>query len=129
MFSGVSRGVSGCPETPPPDHDLFNQGVSPLVAQTLTGYLHLRRSETPLQNNSGYATDVGDEYHYLCVCSYFNAERNKLIGNGMIMNPLTYKHLLNSRNSSKQISNYWYNFLKVCMENIDRDVILLRQNV
>ena len=50
--------------------------------------------------------DVGDEYHYLCVCSYFNAERTKFIGNGMIMNPLTYKHLLNSRNSStlKQIS-------------------------
>ena len=33
--------------------------------------------------------DVGDEYHYLCVCSYFNAERTKFIGNGMIMNPLT----------------------------------------
>ena len=44
--------------------------------------------------------DVGDEYHYLCVCSYFNAERTKFIGNGMIINSLTYKHLLNSRNAS-----------------------------
>ena len=35
--------------------------------------------------------DVGDEYHYLCVCSYFNAERTKFIGNGTIMNPLTYR--------------------------------------
>ena len=33
--------------------------------------------------------DVGDEYHYLCVCSYFNAERTKFIGNGMIINSLT----------------------------------------
>ena len=45
--------------------------------------------------------DIGDEYHYLCVCSYFNAERTKFIGNGMIIiNSLTYKHLLNSRNAS-----------------------------
>ena len=77
--------------------------------------------------------DVGDEYHYLCVCSYCNAERTKFIGNGMIMNPLTYKHLLNSRNSStlKQISKFiGIIFSKfVYMENIDRDVILLRQNV
>ena len=44
----------------------------------------------------------------VCVCSYFNAERTKFIGNGMIMNPLTYKHVLNSRNSStlKQISKF-----------------------
>ena len=77
--------------------------------------------------------DVGDEYHYLCVCSYFNAERTKFIGNGMITNPLTYKHLLNSRNAStlKQISKYiGIIFSKfVYMENIDRDVILLHQNV
>ena len=49
------------------------------------------------------------------------------------MNPLTYKHLLNSRNSStlKQISKFiGIIFSKfVYMENIDRDVILLRQNV
>ena len=51
----------------------------------------------------------------------------------MIMNPLTYKHLLNSRNSStlKQISKFiGIIFSKfVYMENIDRDVILLRHNV
>ena len=77
--------------------------------------------------------DVGDEYHYLCVCSYFNAERTKFIGNGMIINSLTYKHLLNSRNAStlKQISKFiGIIFSKfVYNENIDRDVILLRQNV
>ena len=77
--------------------------------------------------------DVGDEYHYLCVCSYFNAERTKFIDNGMILNPLTYKHLLNSRNAStlKQISKFiGIIFSKfVYIENIDRDVILLRQNV
>ena len=33
--------------------------------------------------------EVGDEYHYLCVCSYFNAERTKCIGDGMILNPIT----------------------------------------
>ena len=63
----------------------------------------------------------------------FNAERTKFIGIGMIMNPLTYEHLLNSRNSStlKQISKFiGIIFSKfVYMENIDRDVILLRQNV
>ena len=45
----------------------------------------------------------------MCVCYYFNAERTKFIGNGMIMNPLTYKHLLNSRNAStyfKEISKF-----------------------
>ena len=77
--------------------------------------------------------DVGDEYHYLCVCSYFNAERTKFIDNGMILNPMTYRHLLNSRNAStlKQISKFiGIIFSKfVYIENIDRDVILLRQNV
>ena len=33
--------------------------------------------------------DVGDEYHYFCVCSHFNAERTKFLGNGMILNPVT----------------------------------------
>ena len=69
----------------------------------------------------------------MCVCSYFNAERTKFIDNGMILNPLTYKHLLNSRNAStlKQISKFiGIIFSKlVYIENIDRDVILLRQNV
>ena len=52
--------------------------------------------------------DVGDEYHYVCVC--VPTERTKFVGNGMIMNPLTYTHLLNSRN----IQVYWYTFLKAC---------------
>ena len=51
----------------------------------------------------------------------------------MIINSLTYKHLLNSRNAStlKQISKFiGIIFSKfVYSENIDRDVILLRQNV
>ena len=54
-------------------------------------------------------------------------------GIGMIINSLTYKHLLNSRNAStlKQISKFiGIIFSKfVYSENIDRDVILLRQNV
>ena len=67
------------------------------------------------------------------MCSYFNAERLKFHGNGMILNPVTYKHLLNSRNaiSLKQIATFigliFTTF--VYMENIDRDVILLRDNV
>ena len=76
---------------------------------------------------------VGDEYHYLCVCSYFNAERTTFLGNGMILNPVTYKHLLNSINAStlKQIFKFiGLIFSKfVYMENIDRDVILLLDNV
>ena len=51
----------------------------------------------------------------------------------MIINSLAYKHLLNSRNAStlKQISKFiGIIFSKfVYSENIDRDVILLRQNV
>ena len=51
----------------------------------------------------------------------------------MILNPVTYKHLLNSRNAStlKQITKFiGLIFSKfVYMENIDRDVILLRDNV
>ena len=77
--------------------------------------------------------DVGDEYHYLCVCSYYNVERTKLLGNGMISNALTYKHLLNSRNAIilKQISKFiGLIFSKfVYMETIERDVILVRENV
>ena len=77
--------------------------------------------------------EVGDEYHYLCACSYFNAERTKFLGNGMILNPVTYKHLLNSRNAStiKHISKFiGLIFSKfVYMEKIDRDVILLLDNV
>ncbi len=69
----------------------------------------------------------------VCVCSYFNAERTKFLGNGMILNPVTYKHLLNSRNAStlKQITKFiGLIFSKfVYMENIDRDVILLRDSV
>ena len=65
----------------------------------------------------------------VCVCS---AERTNFLGNGMILNPVTYKHLLNSRNAStlKQISKFiGLIFSKfVYMENIDRDVILLRDS-
>ena len=74
--------------------------------------------------------DVGDEYHYFCVRSYFNAEWTKFLGNGII---LTYEHLLNSRNAStlKQISKFIGLIFSKCvyMENIDRDVILFRDNV
>ena len=42
---------------PPPSHDfLLIRGVTPLLAPTFTSHLHVRRSETPLQTNSGYAT-------------------------------------------------------------------------
>ena len=53
--SSVSRGFSGCPENPPARIFLI-RGVTPLLAPTLTRHLHLRRSETPLEPNSGYAT-------------------------------------------------------------------------
>ena len=69
----------------------------------------------------------------MCVCSYFNAERTTFLGNGMILNPVSYKHLLNNRNASslKQIAKFvGLIFSKfVYMENIDRDVILLRDSV
>ena len=67
------------------------------------------------------------------MCSYFNAERTTFLDNGMILNPVSYKHLLNSRNASslKQIAKFvGLVFSKfVYMENIDRDVILLRDSV
>ena len=70
------------------------------------------------------SSEVGDEYHYVCVCSYFNAERTTFLGNGMILNPVSYKHLLNSRNASslKQIAKFvGLIFSKfVYMENIER---------
>ena len=56
--SGVSRGFSGCPETHPPTIIFLIRGVTPLLAPTLTSQLHLRRSETPLDTNSGYATGL-----------------------------------------------------------------------
>ena len=39
-------------------------GVTPLLAPTLTSHLHLRRSETPLETNSGYATDYHTSTYY-----------------------------------------------------------------
>ena len=41
---------------PPPAMIFFSQGVTPLLAPTFISHLHLRRSETPLETNSGYAT-------------------------------------------------------------------------
>ena len=49
-------GFSGCPETPQPTMIFFIQGVTSLLAPTLTSHLHLRLLETPLDTNSGYAT-------------------------------------------------------------------------
>ena len=67
------------------------------------------------------------------MCSYFNGERTTFLGNGMILNPVSYKHLLNSRNASslKQIAKFvGLIFSKfVYMENFDKDVILLRDSV
>ena len=42
---------------PPLGHDFLIRGVTPLLPPTFTSHLHLRRSETPLETNSGYATD------------------------------------------------------------------------
>ena len=67
------------------------------------------------------------------MCSYFNAERTTFLGNGMILNPVSYKHLLNSRNASslKQIAKLvGLIFSKfVYREYFDKDVILLRDSV
>ena len=69
----------------------------------------------------------------VCVCPYFNVEQTKFLGNGMILNPVTYKQLLNSTNASalKQMSKFiGLTFSKfVYIENIERDVILVRENV
>ena len=55
------------------------------------------------------------------------------LGNGMILNRVSYKHLLNSRNASslKQIAKFvGLIFSKfVYRENFDKDVILLRDSV
>ena len=41
----------------PPGHDFVNQWFDTVIlAPTITSHLHLRRSETPLETNSGYAT-------------------------------------------------------------------------
>ena len=67
------------------------------------------------------------------MCSYFNAERTTFLGNGMILNPVSYKHLLNSRNASslKQIAKFvGLIFSKfVYREIFDKDVIRLRDSV
>ena len=54
--SGVSRGVFWLPGNPPLAMIFLIRGMTPLLALTLTSHLHLRRSETPLDTNSGYAT-------------------------------------------------------------------------
>ena len=65
-------GFSGCLETPPPRPWFFlNQGVTPLLAPTLTCHLHLRLSETPLQTNSGYATEPDQTRHQSQVEDHF----------------------------------------------------------
>ena len=53
-------GFSGCLETPPPGHDFFSiRGFTSLHAPTFTSHLNLRLLETPLETNSGYATEQG----------------------------------------------------------------------
>ena len=42
--------------TPTPTMIFLSRRVTPLLAPTLNNHLHLRRSETPLETNSGYAT-------------------------------------------------------------------------
>ena len=57
--SGVSRGVFWLPgNPPPPGHDFFLiRGFTSLHAPTFTSHLNLRLLETPLETNSGYATE------------------------------------------------------------------------
>ena len=59
MSVAYPGGFSGCPETPPPPgHDFFLiRGFTSLHAPTFTSHLNLRLLETPLENNSGYATE------------------------------------------------------------------------
>ena len=58
-LSGVSRGVFWV---------FLNQGATPLLAPTLTSHLYLRRSETPLDTKSGYATASLSLYtRHVCV--------------------------------------------------------------
>ncbi len=65
-------GFSGCPEPPPPGHDFFLiRGFTSLHAPTFTSHLNLRLLETPLETNSGYATD-GD-----WSCWYFSAAADR----------------------------------------------------
>ena len=52
-------GFSGCPETPPPAMIFFLiRGFTSLHAPTFTSHLNLRHLETPLETNSGYATEM-----------------------------------------------------------------------
>ena len=50
------QGVFWLPGNPPAMVFFLIRGVTPLLAPTLTSHLHLRRSETPLETNSGYVT-------------------------------------------------------------------------
>ena len=50
-------GFSGCPETPPPDHDFFKSGLGDTVTDTDPHPpLTFATFGNPLQTNSGYAT-------------------------------------------------------------------------
>ena len=58
--SGVSRGVFWLPGTPPPPAMIFiNQGGDTVSGTDLHLPLHIRVLETPLETNSGYATEQG----------------------------------------------------------------------
>ena len=67
---------------PPPTMICFNQGVTPLLAPTLTSHFHLRRSETPLETNSGYATGTGMKMvaNIRCRGTGMLKKENQLIG-------------------------------------------------
>ena len=66
--SGVSRGVFWLPGNPPSAMICFNQRGDTVLAPTLTSHFHLRRSETPLETNSGYTTAMYMYVPYISGC-------------------------------------------------------------
>ena len=73
--------------------------------------------------------DVGDEYQYICVCvPTLMLSRQSFFWQLNDFEPVTYKHLSNRRKKiSKFIGLIFSKF--VYMDNIDRYVILVRENV
>ena len=62
--------------------------------------------------------DIGDEFHYLLICPFFNQQRRKLLNKTYIRHPnmITYKQLIQS-NDTRELSKL-SRFVSIIMQNI-----------
>ena len=72
LHSGVSRGFSGCPETPPPTMIFFKSGGGNITGTDPHQPLTFATFGNPLETNSGYATAAPQVYPYSVFLPIFN---------------------------------------------------------